>query len=276
MSGPSRTALTVALLRAAHRLVDRPLVFDDPLALGLAGPEGVRLVSQPERCRALVARAFIAARSRWAEDELAGAIARGVTQYVILGAGLDSYAYRAPPPGLRIYEVDRPASLAWKRERLHEAGLQASPLLSYVANDLETGNLASVLGEAGFRAEAPAFFSLLGLAVTLSRAALFTVLEFVGARPQGSAVVLDYGDDAAGASEAERAEREHAVRGAARVGEPLCTFLGPSELRGRLLGMGFVAVGDLDTEAANARYFASRADGLSIPKSGRRLLGARR
>ena len=117
---PSRTALRAAMLRAAHQILDNPRVLDDPLALRIIGSEGESWVrSNPERLReARFLRAFIVARSRYAEDELAQAIQRGVRQYVILGAGLDTFAYRNPyaESRLHVYEVDHPATQSWKRK----------------------------------------------------------------------------------------------------------------------------------------------------------------
>src|SRR5580698_1979013 len=115
---PSRTAERVALRRAEHQILDHPKVFDDPLAISIAGTRE----SPPETPFDRLLRAFVAARSRYAEDQLASAVARGVRQYVVLGAGLDTYAYRSSV-GVRVFEVDHPATQAWKRSRLGDAGI---------------------------------------------------------------------------------------------------------------------------------------------------------
>ena len=123
---PSRTALRVALRRAAHQLYDsRPLVFDDPIAVRILGPHAEevqrtpgRMASRKPRPHSVGMRAFVVARSRYAEDLLARAVAAGVTQYVVLGAGLDTFAHRNPYPDLRVFEVDHPATQRWKRELL--------------------------------------------------------------------------------------------------------------------------------------------------------------
>src|ERR1017187_5284252 len=121
----SKTANRVAIRRAAHQLLDQPKVLDDPLALRIIGSEAAHdLRSNPKEHHAFsrAFRAFMAARSRYAEDELARAVAHGITQYVVLGAGLDTFAYRNPHSGLRVFVVDHPATQAWKREHLETAG----------------------------------------------------------------------------------------------------------------------------------------------------------
>src|ERR1700719_4374202 len=128
----STTAMRVAMRRAAHQIFDDPKVFDDPVALAIVGPEGVAQLQgaagKQHSRMARYLRAFIAVRSRYAEDQLARAIARGASQYVILGAGLDTFAYRNPYAGsaLRVFEVDHPATQEWKRTRLAEAGITIS------------------------------------------------------------------------------------------------------------------------------------------------------
>src|SRR5271167_3788406 len=136
---PSRTAQRVAIRRAAHQLLDDPKVFDDPLAVALADGESERPPdAQQPYSRAL--RAFIAVRSRYAEDQLGRAVERGVRQYVVLGAGLDTFAYRNPfrSAGLHVFEVDHPATQEWKREQLREAGIAIPGEMKFAAVDFET------------------------------------------------------------------------------------------------------------------------------------------
>src|SRR5215469_1170715 len=160
----SATAEGAALLRAAHQILDTPPVFDDPLALRIVGEERAAAVrADPQRFqtaerRAL--RAFVALRSRYAEDQLAAAVERGVRQYVILGAGLDTFAYRNPFPNgcLRIFEVDHPATQAWKRERLQQSGILIPGDLTFAAIDFEQQTLKDGLSEAGFDDRQSAFF----------------------------------------------------------------------------------------------------------------------
>src|SRR5271169_5540690 len=153
----SRTAQRVAIRRAAHQLLDRPRVLDDPLALRIIGSEAAEeLRSNPKEHHAFsrAFRAFMAARSRYAEDELARAVAHGVRQYVVLGAGLDTFAYRNPHPGLRVFEVDHPATQAWKREQLLAAGIAIPFSLTFVPIDFERQTLADGLVQCGFNAGA--------------------------------------------------------------------------------------------------------------------------
>src|SRR6202161_3091310 len=139
----SRTAQRVAirrgaLRRAAHQLLDQPRVLDDPLALLIIGADAAeQLRSNPKEHRAFsrAFRAFMAARSRYAEDELARAVALGVTQYVVLGAGLDTFAYRNPHAGLHVFEVDHPATQAWKRVQLQTAEIPIPASLTFVPID---------------------------------------------------------------------------------------------------------------------------------------------
>src|SRR5271165_4327165 len=162
----SRTARRVAIRRAAHQLLDQPRVFDDPLALLIIGAETAQdLRTNPKEHHAFsrAFRAFMAARSRYAEDELARAVAYGVRQYVVLGAGLDTFAYRNPHPGLRAFEVDHPATQAWKREQLQAAGIAIPAGLTFVPIDFERQTLADGLARAGFDNGATAFFSWLGV-----------------------------------------------------------------------------------------------------------------
>src|SRR5580658_4555991 len=156
----SRTAHRVAIRRAAHQLLDHPRVLDDPLALRIIGSEAAEeLRTNPKEHHAFsrAFRAFMAARSRYAEDELASAVALGVTQYVVLGAGLDTFAYRNPHPGLRVFEVDHPATQTWKREQLQAASIPVPPSLTFVPVDFEQQTLADGLEHSGFNASATAF-----------------------------------------------------------------------------------------------------------------------
>ena len=152
-ANPSFTAQRAAMHRAAHQLLDHPQVFEDPLAIAILGEEAARLKSQLDRfdtAGARHVRAFVTARSRHAEDRLTGAIARGAIQYVILGAGLDTYAYRSAHPQVRAFEVDYPATQAWKRTRLEAAGIAIPSSLTFVPTNFEEQTLYSALQSSGF------------------------------------------------------------------------------------------------------------------------------
>ncbi len=197
-SQPSRTALRVALRRAAHQVHDaKPLVFDDPLAVRILGPEyAAEIARTPDsRKRPFSAglRAFMVARARLAEDALAERYAHaGVRQYLVLGAGLDTFAYRQPYPGLRVFEVDHPATQAWKRDMLAAAGIAVPETLRLVAVDFERDSLEDRLRLAGFRFDQPAMTAWLGVVPYLTAEAFRATAGLLGRFAPGSGVLFDY------------------------------------------------------------------------------------
>src|SRR5438874_2805580 len=146
---PSATAHRVAMRRAAHQILDRPRVLDDPIALRIVGPRAEAAIrADPRRCQSRLGRllrSFLVARSRVAEDALTMAVAAGVRQYVVLGAGLDTFAYRNPYPALRVFEVDNPATQAWKRRRLADAQIAVPDDVTFVALDFASESLPAAL-----------------------------------------------------------------------------------------------------------------------------------
>ena len=263
---PSITAQRAATLRAAHQILDQPRILDDPLALRIIGAQAESaLRADPQRNERLATlRAFVALRSRYAEDELARAVQRGVHQYVILGAGLDTFAYRNPHPGLRVFEVDHPATQSWKRGRLHQAGIAPPDSLIFTPVDFEKQTLADGLRRAGFRTDEPAFFSLLGVAVYLTKDAVMGTLKLVASLPPRSEIVFDYALPCSSLSESERARREVLARRVAAIGEPWITYFDPHALTSEIRQLGFTHVEDLGPEEANDRYFKDRTDGLRV------------
>ena len=206
---PSATALVAAMFRAAHLLWDQPpKIFEDPCALQLSGCEGeTALKTQMGQLEAEVARttnpalarrfrralmASVVTRSRYLEDEADRAVRRGVSQYVILGAGLDSFAYRRPELAnvLHIFEIDHPATQAWKRTRLRAAGLGLPANLSLVPVDFEKESLIDNLRMSGYRADAPSLFSWLGVTMYLSTDAIFGTLGAVAALAPGTEIIF--------------------------------------------------------------------------------------
>lgn len=275
---PSATAQGAAIHRAAHQLLDVPKILDDPFALRIIGADAESTLRANlwrfQKSRFL--RAFIVLRSRYAEDELARAIQRGIRQYVILGAGLDTFGYRNPYPGsrLRVFEVDHPATQSWKRVRLHEAEMAIPESLTFAPVDFEQQTLADGLKRAGFRAEAAAFFSLLGVVVYLTKTAVMETFKFVASLPAGSEIVFDYGILPSMLSESQRLAHESRANRVAAIGEPWITYFDPSSLASDLRGMGFKHVEDFGPEEANDRYFKDRRDGLRVGESSR-LMKAR-
>jgi len=267
---PSRTAYMVAMRRAAHQIFDNPKVFDDPIALAILGPGAEeRLRSEPRFLNRLgrAVRASMAARSRYAEDQLARAIERGTRQYVILGAGLDTFAYRNPhpQPDLRVFEVDYPATQEWKRERLAAAGISAPPSLTFAPVNFEHQTLAEGLREAGFDASRPAFFSWLGVTMYLERETAMGTFRFIASCGRGSGVTFDYIVPRETLNWTGQLILRAMERRVARAGEPFRTFFAPEELRDELWRMGFRAIEDLGGAELNERYFKNRADGLRVP-----------
>ena len=183
-STPSRTALRVALRRAAHqRYDDQPLVLDDPFAIPILGTtysaDLERTPQRVDRIHSKGLRAWLVARSRFAEDTLATTISTGVTQYVVLGAGLDTFALRNPYSNLKVFEVDHPATQAWKRDLLVAAHLMLPSSATLVATDFEGDRLAGSLAAAGFDPEAATLFAWLGVVPYLTLASFRATLGFI-------------------------------------------------------------------------------------------------
>lgn len=270
---PSRTAQGAALHRAAHQLLDMPPVFADPLALRIIGPEAeaeLRATLIRIRTERVGLRAFIAARSRFSEDTLAEAVAHGVRQYVLLGAGLDTFAYRAAKafPGLSVFEVDHPATQGWKRERLAEAGIAVPDALTYAPVNFESETLADGLTRAGFDAKMPAVFAWLGVVPYLTRDAIMATLGFIASLPRGTTVIFDYGEPPSGRDDAAAAAHRAMAERVAASGEPFRSFFMAAALKRDVAVLGFSTVEDFDAATLNERYFSKRGDDLRLRGSG--------
>lgn len=271
-SRPSATALRVAMRRAAHQILDRPLVFEDPLALSIIGPRRAEIVrsGDPREVSAFgrALRAFLAARSRYTEETLDASVALGVRQYVILGAGLDMSAYRARDPALKCFEVDHPATQAWKREMLAHAGIPIPESLSFVPVDFESQSLDEELRKAGLDFSRPAFVSWLGVVPYLSRDTVLETLASIARLPQDSAIVFDYGIPPSRLRWRERLVASYVSARVAAAGEPWKTFFDAEELASELSKIGFRRTTDLEPAEINALYFARRTDGLRVGSMG--------
>jgi len=273
----SRTAERVAIRRAAHQLLDQPRVLDDPLALRIIGSEAEEaLRSNPKEDHSFsrAFRAFMAARSRYTEDELAGAFAQGVRQYVALGAGLDTFAYRNPHSGLRVFEVDHPATQAWKRNQLQAADIAIPASLTFVPVDFERQTLEGGLAQCGFNPSGAAFFSWLGVTPYLTREACTSTLAFIAKMPAGSGVVFDFAVDRGLLNPGQRIARDALSKRVARYGEPFQLFFDPGKLQDELKSLGFQRTEFLQGKELNARYFKDRKDGLLVRGSVGHLMGA--
>jgi len=264
----SKTALRVALRRAVHQVLDQPHVLHDPIAIPLLGPRFAvdRFRESSRIARAF--RAFMAARSRYAEDRLAESVAQGIAQYVILGAGLDTFAYRNPIPHLRVFEVDFPATQAWKRRLLSEARIAEPANLTFVPLDFEHQSLPQGLSEAGFDLDKPAFFGWLGVVPYLTLEAFRSTLETIARLPAGSGVSFDYGLSPQSLSPLRRLALRALARRVEKAGEPFRLFFAPEELDAEFTLAGFRRFEQLNSAQLNERYFAGRADGFELPTPG--------
>jgi methyltransferase (TIGR00027 family) len=265
----SRTALRVAMRRAAHQIMDDPAVFSDPLAFRILGAENqsAQYIDQgllertPAESRY---RAYLAARSRYAEDELHSAIKRGVHQYVILGAGLDTFAYRSQYPAdvLHVFEVDRPATQTWKQIRLKEANIQIPRTLTFAPVDFETETLDEGMRRAAFDASECAFFSWLGVTSYITENAFTATLRFVASMPPGSGIVFDYMISPSLLNPTARRVFDNLANRVALAGEPFQSFFDPYFLKKDLLAMGFRQIENLGSGELNDLYFRGRKDEL--------------
>lgn len=276
---PSQTALGVARRRAVHQLFDRPLILKDPLALRIldAASQAEARATPADRLHHpfhQTMRFLVALRSHFAEERLAEAVPRGVSQYVVLGAGLDTSAYRCPFPQIRIFEVDHPATQAWKQHRVADAGLPVPSHLTYAPIDFEHQALAEGLASAGFRATEPAFFSWLGVVPYLTRDAALATLRFIASLSAGSGVAFDYPIHLHRLSSWEQAARIALAERVASIGEPFRLTFDPDELARELRTLGFTQMEDLDSDQINARYLQNRPDGFQLQGKSAHLMCA--
>ena len=273
---PSRTALAAATHRAAHQILEQGRIFADPLAVRILGADPETLAREaddhPSRRRM---RIFIAVRTRFAEDALAAAVERGVKQLVVLGAGLDTFAYRSPlRDRLSIFEVDHPATQAWKRRQLTETGISAPESLTFAPVDFERETLADGLAAAGFDFAQQTFFTWLGVVPYLSETAVWTTLTFIASLGAGAQVVFDYADPPDTLSPEARAFHDARAERVQTIGEAWVTYFDAGPLHSGLRKIGFSDIEDLGPREIAARYFPSRAS--SAPERGGHVLrGAR-
>jgi methyltransferase (TIGR00027 family) len=266
----SRTALGVATLRAVHQLIDgEPKILDDTVITQLLGAAAtLRIRAAPERFAAPDVRGLrshVVLRSRYAEDRLAEAVERGVRQFLVLGAGLDTFAYRQPKwaRGLSIFEVDQVASQQAKRQRLQAAGIHVPPNVHFIEADFEHRTLRDILADGGVALDQPTFISWLGVTVYLSEPAIDAVFRFVATLPPSSELVFTFYTKEA----TEAPKRSAMAARAAELGEPFVTWFEPEALEARLRDFGFSDVTFLTPDEAIARYFSEiRTDRLPPPK----------
>lgn len=268
--------------RAAHQLVDRPLVFDDPLAVRILGPdhESTLRAELPRRARGRLAgvmRGYLAVRSRFAEDLLAEAVANGVTQYVVLGAGLDTFAYRNPYPALRVFEVDFPATQAWKRQALVRAGIEAPRTVTFAPCDFGSQSAFDALAATGLDISAPTFCSWLGVTMYLEKdAVLATIGSLLPLVRAPGGLVFDYRLPASALPLPSRllmwVVGRRLARRVARTGEPFVAHFAPDELAAAVRSLGAAESRDHAPDDLAARYLSNRTDRLRMAPAAHFLL----
>jgi methyltransferase (TIGR00027 family) len=269
----SNTAYGTLFMRGVHQLLDaKPLILDDSAALTLLGEDAVRHIKnsrdhhQTLEARAL--RTHVVLRSRFTEDRLAEAVGRGITQYVILGAGFDTFAYRQPvwAKALKIFEVDQPATQAQKQLRLKQANMSLPPNLSFAGIDFEHESLYDGLLRNRVSFTEPSFFSWLGVTMYLKENAIDAVLRTIAQFPAISEITFTFSQpqDTLSAQESSfHASLSKIVSGA---GEPFVSFFTPAAIKIKLHRAGFKTIAFLSKEEAEERYLHQRPSDLHIPR----------
>jgi methyltransferase (TIGR00027 family) len=277
---PDSTAVRVALWRAMHVLVDPPPhVLVDELGLRLVAPDD-DWRARPDMDPAWTGpfRAGMVARARFVEDLVADRTAGGVTQYVLLGAGLDTYAQRRPPGAsrLHVYEIDQPEHQQWKRERLAALGYAENEWLRFVPVDFESGtSWWDELAAAGFDVGQPAIVASTGVSMYLTKSATAATLRQVAQLPAGSTLVVTFLLPTELVDEADRPAYETAREGARRSGTPFISLYTPDEMLTLAHDAGFARAEHISSNELAPRYFACRTDGLR-PSSGEDFVVATR
>jgi len=281
------TGLYSASQRAAHLILDNPKIFEDPLALRIIGAETeskLRLsLAQFQQPAVRALRAAMMVRNRYAEDELVRSIQRGVRQYVSLGAGLDTFAYRNSFPLLRVFEVDHPATQAWKRSCLEKAAIPIPASVTFVSVDFERQMMTDALRQSGFKSDELTFVSWLGVTGYLSQEAVISVLSsIVSSMRVGSEVVFDFSPPPSLKETIRRIKESFVVSGSSLLQQLRerayrmivnrtfknkdfrWTYFDPASLTRDLKRIGFADVQLLGPKELNVRYCKDRTDGLRI------------
>jgi methyltransferase (TIGR00027 family) len=272
--------LATAAARAAHLIVDRePWIFEDRLAAVLLGDLAAELVAVHRdggQARVLAAmRVAMTGRSRYTENRLAGSRRNGIGQYVLLGAGLDSFAYRSPlASALRVFEVDHPATQEWKRERLAAAAIPVPDGVAFVAVDFTADSLSDRLAAAGFDRSQRAFVSWLGVTQYLPPDAIAATLDVIASFCAGTELALEYIVPAGLRDELGRDLADFYIPRAVALGEPWLTFLTPADVAGLLAARGMVVTDDVGRADQVGASLWKRSDGLRPYELGRVALAA--
>ncbi len=273
---PSRTALMVARQRAAHQVLDHGSILYDPFAMKiLREDEKDVLQFANQHPMASIGRLCTTARSRIAEDALSRAVERGIRQIVILGAGLDTFALRNPHGAqqIRIYEVDHPATQAWKCQRLAEAQIALPPWLTFVPVDFERDDMGEKLVAAGFQQNSSAFFTWLGVVPYLTEDAICGTLDYVSSIPS-SEVVFDYMQPPEAFSEELRQVATERTEQLKKIDERWVSRFEPAGIAAILRSRGFSAIEDIDFQKIASR-FGHAVQGLAPGHAGVHVVHAK-
>lgn len=290
---PSITAITAARFRAAHLLIDgQPKIFSDEFALRFSGADSeasflnslnammaeVSAKVGPEIAQMVfrAPRAAMVMRSRYAEDALSEAITRGIRRYVILGAGLDSFAWRRRDlePTMQVFEIDHAATQEWKQQRLREIGIDPPGNLVFLPIDFERQTLIGGLRLGGYPLQEPAFISWLGVTQYLPKESVLSTLRQVRTLAPGTELTFTFLVPQDLWIGEERGLFPIAAASTAASGEPWISFFQPAEIAAQMRELGFTQVLHFSPEDANRRYFAGRSDGLRVT-SAEHLMRAR-
>jgi methyltransferase (TIGR00027 family) len=273
---PSRTALIPARQRAAHQALDHGSVLEDPFALKILGEDEKDVLTFANaHPLASIGRLLTVARSRIAEEASSEAVGRGIGQIVILGAGLDTFALRNPHGArVRVYEVDHPATQAWKRQRLAEAQLALPSWLVFTPVDFERDDLGRQLVDAGFQPDSPAFFSWLGVAPYLTPQAIGGALDYMASIPK-SEVVFDYMEPSEAFSDELREAVTQRTEQQEKTDERWASRFAPAAIAALLRSHGFSDIEDIDYRQIAAR-FGRAIQGLAPGQAGVHVIRAKR
>lgn len=273
---PSRTALMIARQRAAHQVLDHGSILYDPFALKILREDEKEVLQFANKHPlASVGRLFTTARSRIAEDAFSSAVESGVRQMVILGAGLDTFAFRNPhgTREISIYEVDHPATQAWKRQRLAEAKIALPPRLIFVPVDFDRDDVGEKLVAVGFQQNLPAFFTWLGVVPYLTQDAIGRTLDYISSI-QNSEVVFDYMEPPAAFSEELRQLEKQRTEQLDKIDERSISRFEPAGIVAILRSHGFSAIEDVNFQEIASR-FGQAVQGLALGHAGVHVVHAK-
>lgn len=266
---PDNTAVRTALWRALHVLADaKPYILEDEVGLQLIAPP-VDWQQRPDMKFTKRLRASIVARARFIEDLIVEESKRGIDQYVILGAGLDSFALRRMDIAsqLQIYEIDQPDTLAWKQQRFIELGFSIPAYLHFVPVNFETSSWWDALLKKGFNISKPAVVACTGVTLYLTKEAITATLKQLANLAPGSTLAMTFYLPVQLLDEEDKPMQEIAEKGARASGTPFISFFAPDEVLALAYEAGFKKAGTISTKDMEELYFKDRSDKL-LPASG--------